>query len=42
VVSQVPIDVLEALVPVEYHVALTHTPDPLNAEVYHVLEVPID
>jgi hypothetical protein len=40
VVSEVPVDVLEALVPVEDHVALAHAPDPLHAEVHHLLEVP--
>ena len=42
VVSEVPVDELEALVPVEDHVALTHTPDSLNTEIHHVLEVPKD
>ena len=41
-VGEVPVDVLEALVPVEDHVALAHAPDPLNAEVHHVLEMPIE
>jgi hypothetical protein len=40
VISEVPVDILKALVPVKYHVALAHAPDPLNAEVNNVLEVP--
>jgi hypothetical protein len=39
-VGEVPVDVLKALVPVKDHVALAHTSDPLNADVYHLLKVP--
>ena len=39
-VGEVPVDILEAVVPEEDHVALAHAPDPLNTEVHHVLEMP--
>jgi hypothetical protein len=41
-ISEVPVDVLKALVPVEDHVALAHAPYPLHAEVNHILEVSIE
>ena len=39
--GEVPVDVLEALVPVQDHVAPAHSPEPVDDEVHHILKVPI-
>ena len=39
-VVQVAIDILKAVVPVEHEVAPAQAPEPLDAEINHLLEVP--
>ena len=40
-VGEVPVDVLQAVMPVEDHVASAHAPYPLDYKVDHLVKVPI-